>query len=362
MDKEETPIAETNSYDYNTNVTFEWTKLFMDSCFQSEYTAEQIREYVNHPALHQKELRELGWWAYRVDGSVSSAVDYLRTMHTLDKTVVCKSKTNDGKKPRTFNKNKQLMLDTLDTIKYKEKIRDAILKRCNDGIYFYYFETSMVSSNKKFLSDIDVERIYEINELGINASIISLPVDWCKIVGKKNNAYVIAFDLRYFLQFDEAKRQMELLKFPKEIRDGYKKNEKYIGEKSWLILDNSKTIVDKGKTPDNLPYGIPLAICALDDILYANYFIQTKRNVLDSVNSQVIYEVFPEGEKGKCTLTTNQQKDQHNIIKDAISQKKNKNGVAFFSLAAGTKMDSIKVDTDILDEKNENSINNAVPR
>ena len=362
MDKEETPIAETNSYDYNTNVTFEWTKLFMDSCFQSEYTAEQIREYVNHPALHQKELRELGWWAYRVDGSVSSAVDYLRTMHTLDKTVVCKSKTNDGKKPRTFNKNKQLMLDTLDTIKYKEKIRDAILKRCNDGIYFYYFETSMVSSNKKFLSDIDVERIYEINELGINASIISLPVDWCKIVGKKNNAYVIAFDLRYFLQFDEAKRQMELLKFPKEIRDNYKKNEKYIGEKSWVILDNSKTIVDKGKTPDNLPYGIPLAICALDDILYANYFIQTKRNVLDSVNSQVIYEVFPEGEKGKCTLTTNQQKDQHNIIKDAISQKKNKNGVAFFSLAAGTKMDSIKVDTDILDEKNENTIKNAVPR
>ena len=141
-----------------------------------------------------------------------------------------------------------------------------------------------------------------------------------------------------------------------------KKNEKYIGEKSWVVLDNSKTIVDKGKTPDNLPYGIPLAICALDDILYANYFVQTKRNVLDSVNSQVIYEVFPEGEKGKCTLTTNQQKDQHNIIKDAISQKKNKNGVAFFSLAAGTKMDSIKVDTDILDEKNENTIKNAVPR
>ena len=83
---------------------------------------------------------------------------------------------------------------------------------------------------------------------------------------------------------------------------------------------------------------------------------------MDSVNSQVIYEVFPEGEKGKCTLTTNQQKDQHNIIKDAISQKKNKNGVAFFSLAAGTKMDSIKVDTDILDEKNENTIKNAVPR
>ena len=367
MDNEETldnaPTAETNSYMYNTKITCEWARLFSDSCFQSQYTSDEIREYINHPAIYQKELRELGWWAYRVDGSVSSAVDYLRTMHTLDKTVVCKSRTLDGKKPRSFNKNKQLMLNTLEVIKYKEKIRDALLKRCNDGIYFYYFETSVVNSiTKKFLNDIDVERIYEINELGINASIISLPVDWCKIVGKKNNAFVVAFDLKYFLQFDERKRDMELLKFPKEIRDGFKKNEKHIGEKSWIVLDNNKTIVDKGKTPDNVPYGIPLAICALDDILYANYFVQTKRNVLDSVNSQIIYEVFPEGEKGKCTLTSNQQKEQHGIIKEAIVNKKNKNGVAFFSLAAGTKMDSIKVDTDILDEKNENTIKNSVPR
>lgn len=367
MDNEETldntPTAEANSYMYNTKITCEWARLFSDSCFQSQYTSDEIREYINHPAIYQKELRELGWWAYRVDGSVSSAVDYLRTMHTLDKTVVCKSRTLDGKKPRSFNKNKQLMLNTLEVIKYKEKIRDALLKRCNDGIYFYYFETSAVNSiTKKFLNDIDVERIYEINELGINASIISLPVDWCKIVGKKNNAFVVAFDLKYFLQFDERKRDMELLKFPKEIRDGFKKNEKHIGDKSWIVLDNNRTIVDKGKTPDNVPYGIPLAICALDDILYANYFVQTKRNVLDSVNSQIIYEVFPEGEKGKCTLTSNQQKEQHGIIKEAIVNKKNKNGVAFFSLAAGTKMDSIKVDTDILDEKNENTIKNSVPR
>ena len=143
MDNEETldntPTAEANSYMYNTKITCEWARLFSDSCFQSQYTSDEIREYINHPAIYQKELRELGWWAYRVDGSVSSAVDYLRTMHTLDKTVVCKSRTLDGKKPRSFNKNKQLMLNTLEVIKYKEKIRDALLKRCNDGIYFYYF-------------------------------------------------------------------------------------------------------------------------------------------------------------------------------------------------------------------------------
>ena len=355
--------VETNSYMFNTDLTSEWTAIFECSCFQSEYSADQIRKYINHPCLYQKELRNLGWWVYRVDGSIGFAVDYLRTMHTLDKTIVCKSRKKNGKKPSSFYDNKLLMLDVLDTVKYKEKIRDAILKRCNDGIYFYYFETAASGhSIQKTMSDYEVASIYEINSSKVNASIISLPVDYCKIVGRKNNSYVVALNLGYFQKFSESKRRMELLKFPKEIRDGYKKFIKKNNCKSWLVLDNTKTIVDKAKTPDNVSYGIPLAISALDDVLYANYFVQTKRNVLDTVNSQIIYETFPEGDKGRCTLTTAQQRDQHDTIKTSLNDRKNKNGVAFFSIAAGTKLNKIDVDIDILDEKNENAVKNAVPR
>lgn len=331
----------------------------------SECQLEQVNEYITHPFVYQKELRSIAWWAYNTNGSVSAAVEYMRTMHTLDKVVICKSRNIFGKRPRSFEKNKKRMLSTLDYIKYKERIRDALLKRCNDGIYFYYFETTQTNPfRSKNLSDVDVANIVDINELGTNASIIALPVDYCKIVGRVNNSLIGAFDLRYFTQFNEAELERRLKTFPLEIQRGWAKFLK--SKKSlnpWLILDNNKTIIDKCKTPDNKPYGIPYAICALDDILYENYFTKTKRTVLDGVNNQIVYEVFPEGkDRGKCSLTESQQKQQHGIVKEAVTERKNKNGVAFFSLAAGSKLDSIKTDTSLLDEKNQNAIENSVPK
>lgn len=44
---------------------------------------------------------------------------------------------------------------------------------------------------------------------------------------------------------------------------------------SWLVLDNTKTIVTKIKSEISDPYGIPFSIAALDDISYAQYFIDT---------------------------------------------------------------------------------------
>ena len=40
--------------------------------------------------------------------------------------------------------------------------------------------------------------------------------------------------------------------------------------------------------------------------------------------------------------------------------KKNKRGLSFFSVAAGTKLDKIDVDVDIFDEKNESNLNNDI--
>ncbi|MCM1008686.1 MAG: hypothetical protein NC485_12335 [Ruminococcus flavefaciens] len=300
-------IIEAESFDFGFNTSLD-VGYYM-SCnwlWDAPCDMSLINEYIKHPYEHQKILRELAWWAYNTNGSVSAAVEYLRTMHTLDKVVVCKSRNLIGKKPMSFQKNKKKMLSVLECIKYKERIRDAILKKCNDGIYFYYFEVRQSNLFKqKYLSDVDVANIADINELGVNASIISLPVDYCKIVGRKDSSMVIAFDLKYFQSFNENELKRRLLTFPREIQKGwlaYKKSGFSLN--SWLVLNNNHTIVDKCKTPDNKPYGIPFAICALDDILYENYFTQTKRTVLDSVNNQIVYEIFPEGkDKGKCSLT-----------------------------------------------------------
>ena len=130
----------------------------------------------------------------------------------------------------------------------------------------------------------------------------------------------------------------------------------------WLRLDNNKTIVTKIKSELTDPYGIPFAIAALDDVSYAQYFVDTKRNVLDSVNNQIVYETFPEGkEKGTSALSEKQQKQQHELVKRALANKSgNSSGTSFFSLAAGTKLDRIPLDVSLLDEKNENAIKDAV--
>ena len=102
-------------------------------------------------------------------------------------------------------------------------------------------------------------------------------------------------------------------------------------------------------------------MAALDDIDYAKYFINTKRRVLDTVNNQIYYETFPEGkDKGTSALSQTQQENQHNTVKQALTQRSNTNGVSFFSLASGTKMDRLPVDLSLLDESNENAIKEDV--
>lgn len=160
---------------------------------------------------------------------------------------------------------------------------------------------------------------------------------------------------------DERKRKLR--GFPRQIQDGWEKyhNGGFENGATWLRLDWRKTIVTKIKSSQNDPYGVPFAVAALDDIDYAKYFINTKRHVLDKVNNQIYYETFPEGkDKGTSALSQKQQENQHNTVRQALTQRTNSSGIAFFSLAAGTKMDSLPVNIDLLDEDNENAIKEDV--
>ncbi len=348
------------SYEHNSAVS---TLISSGDIIDCPVDTSMIDDYLREPMLYNQELRKLSWWAYRTNGTVSSGVDYMRSMHTLDKVVYSKKSSSKSSAAKR-KKNKERFEAVLETIKYKKFIREAILKDFNDGIIFYYFETTTSApDNQKYLSDIDVLNITEINQIGINASIVALPVDWCKIIGKRNNSYVIAFDLRYFQSLSPDDSERKVKAFPKEIRDAFNKYSSGKANKPWVRLDNNKTIVHKIKSADNEQWGVPLAIASLDDILYANHFINTKRSVLDDLNNQIFYETYPEGErKGSCSLAGSQQEAQHNIIKNALFDNKNRYGKAFFSLAAGTKLDQIKVDTGIFDEKNESGVKNDISR
>lgn len=359
---EQNSAPQETGYEFNTSIETAYIRM-LQSTGRMPYTIEQIRNFIRNPMANIDDIRKLAHWAYYSNGVVASGIDYMRTMHTLDGVIVSKAKRTDGTKPKNYRLNKSKMEATLHTIRYKQMIRDAIFKNANDGMYVGYFETNSATPDyRAALTDYEVQNITEINALGMNAMVIPLPIDYVRIIGRRNNSYQVAFDLRYFTMFGEDVRKRRLAGFPKEIQEGWIAYDNGDIDAPWLRLNNNKTIVTKIKSEITDPFGIPFAIAALDDVSYAQYFVDTKRNVLDSVNNQIVYETFPEGkEKGTSALSEKQQKQQHDLVKNALASKsRNSSSTSFFSLAAGTKLDSISLDISLLDEKNENSIIDSV--
>lgn len=324
------------------------------------YSSEQLAELVKDPMTNNKLLREISRVLYGTSGTYTNTVDYMQAMPTLDRVIV-----PHGKNRNKRRQNKEMMESTLRTIKDKEILRDALWRGMVEGIAFYYFETTgRPQSMEKYLNDLDINSIIEINELGINASIISLPSEYTEIVGRKNNSYVIAFNLDYFTDAQGETTERKLKKFPKEIRDAYhqRKNENGFTGGNWVILDNRRTIVHKIRSELKEKYGRPLVLAAIKDILYDDYFTNTKRNVLGEINNKVIYQTLPEGQnKGTCALTKAQQENQHNTVKNAIMKKNNRGGTSFFTVSAGTKLNSLDVgNIDIFDSKNEENLGDKI--
>ena len=345
-----------NEYEFNSYSNHLLFESIFNCGIYDYFTKKDIDAVLRNPISNYEIAIRLSEFVYGKNGVVSNSIDYMTSLLTLDRIITCKNKTKKAKL------NKDLMKSTLETIDDKAFIRDALFTEMLDGIAFYYFETTQKPMNKqRFLSDYDVDNILEINDFGINASILTLPWQYTKIVGKKNGRFVLAFNLRYFDNFMGDELSRKLRKYPKEIVDAYhnKRDGGVIGD--WYVLNPDRTMCRKIKCKNVEPWGRSLVISALEDVLYKDYFTDTKRNVLDEINNRVIYEVYPENKQGTgSTLTKKQQEDQHNTVKQAILHKNNRGGISFMSLAAGTKLDSVDVSTDIFDEKNESDLNNDI--
>lgn len=328
-----------------------------------EFTPEEIRAIVKDPISNHSLTRRLAMFVYNSEGVVTNAIDYMVALPCLDRVIYGKKRLFGKTK---LNKNKDLMLSTLEGINDKQFIRDALFTDMNEGNCFYYFEvTKKANDHTKTLSDYDIESIIELCNLGVNAAIIPLPYEYTKIVGRKNNRNVVAFNLRYFDDMCSSveDRTRKLKKYPAEIRNGYNKwNNDKSKMNNWLILDNKHTIAHKIKCKISEPWGRPLAIAAIADILYQNEFVDTKRNVLKELNNRIIVQTLPEGkDKGSCALTKAQQQNQHDKVKQAVMTKNNRGGTSFFTVSAGTKIDALDVGTtDIFDSKNEGDLTDKI--
>ena len=319
---------EYNSYQYTANDIF--NAIFQCGVYDY-FNKKDISNVLRNPIENHETAIKLSNFVYTKNGVVANSIDYMVALPCLDSILINKSKAKKKNNNKAKN-NKRLMRSTLETIDDKHFIRDALHTEMLDGIAFFYFETKVRPSdidNTKYMNDFDVERIMEINDIGVNVSIISLPWQYCKIVGKKNGRFVVGFDLRYFDDFADDTLERKLKKYPEEIRKGYHDRKKNNGiNGNWLILNSDKTMCRKIKCKDSEPWGRSLVIAALEDVLYA--------------------------------LTKKQQQAQHNDVKTAVVNKNNKGGLSFFSVAAGTKINSLDVSTDIFNDKNESNLSNQI--
>lgn len=358
------PVMDAVLHEFNTQLGASYLNMISRGSSQTApYSTEQIIRMAQEPMRYISELRQWARWAYYSNGTVGTAIDALTSLHSLDYIVTARPK-RAGVQRKGYRTSADRMNSVLRSMRYKEVIRDAIFHNANEGMYVGYMETRTVPVEHKLtLTDMDVNGISEINSSGINTVVIPLPLDYVRIIGRRNNCYEVAFDLRYFNGMTDDERKRKLRGLPRQIQEGWEKynNGEFADGATWLRLDWRKTIVTKIKSGQNDPYGVPFAVAALDDIDYAKYFVNTKRHVLDKVNNQIYYETFPEGkDKGTSALSQKQQENQHNTVKQALTQRTNSSGIAFFSLAAGTKMDSLPVNIDLLDEENENAIKEDV--
>lgn len=321
------------------------------------YSPDEISDMIRSPMVYNRALRKLSNQLYSSCGLYSQAVDYCVSMPTLDYCVIPKGKNKQKKE-----KNTQIMEAALRTMHHKEVMRDALFKSMVDGVAFYYCEfTKPIAVRKKTLSDYEVGQIMEINNMGINMAVIPLPTDYTKIIGRKNSTYVLAFNLRYFEQFDSDTLKRKLQLYPKEIRDGWDKFRKPgTDANNWLILDNTKTIVSKVRSKMEEAWGRPMCLAAIKDILYSFYFQDTCRGQLDELNNRIIYMTFPQKKDGSPMLTDEKQRKMHNTVKNAILNKNQRRATSFFSVAPTTEINTINSDTSLFDEKNSSYIQDQI--
>ena len=298
------PMSQVNSapqndktYEFNTRLGSSYLNVvnYGTKC-TAPYSTEEITRMARDPMQYISELRQWAKWAYYSNGTVTTAIDSLVSLHSLDYVVVVKPKKAGGSR-KGYRASMDKMTSVLRSMRYKEVIRDGLFHDANEGMYVGYMETRTVPVDDRLaLTDLDIQGITEINSAGVNCVVISLPVEYTRIIGRRNNCYEVAFDLRYFSAMTEGDRKRKLQGFPRQIQEGWRRysNGEFPDGACWQRLDWRKTIVTKIKSGQNDPYGVPFAVAALDDIDYAKYFINTKRRVLDTVNNQIYYETFPE--------------------------------------------------------------------
>lgn len=323
--------------------------------YYEQDSPDDIQMWINNPMTYHTQIKRLSRRLYSRNGVYTNVVDYMRGLPTLDRVVYA---TDNEKK--SVAKNVKKANAFADQIRDKSFIRDVLHNGLIDGEYFGYLWIEKAPTIPSSLSGISIDQITEISDVedmetntdnvDFQVSITPLPTDYIKIVGRKNSSYVIAFDMEYFNNLLEVENKMSILKaYPKEIREAYLEyKRKLTPDTRWKVLDNDKTFSLKARAKISEPHGRPIGLASVDEIIFSEALRKTKQNVVQEVNNEIVVQTLPEGEKkGVSSLNQKQQTAQHEFVRDAVRSKRTKTGTTVVTLAAGTKLERMKTNTDI---------------
>ena len=139
------PMSQVNSvpqddktYEFNTRLGSSYLNVvnYGTKC-TAPYSTEEITRMARDPMQYISELRQWAKWAYYSNGTVTTAIDSLVSLHSLDYVVVVKPKKAGGSR-KGYRASMDKMTSVLRSMRYKEVIRDGLFHDANEGMYVGY--------------------------------------------------------------------------------------------------------------------------------------------------------------------------------------------------------------------------------
>lgn len=298
------------SYPVEINALYDTTG-FIEGMFTSGgIDDEMLKRYIQYPMYYNAQIRRLSKRMYNLNGIYGRTVDKMVAAPTLDHIVIPNGNEENEKK------NAIELNNLLKKINHKLSTRDVLFSSLIEGMYVAILRNTK-HENKKIKIDGNAEKI---EGLAISSNIMLQPLDsdYVKIIGFMNGDYVCAFDMQYFDQFKSSGLIAEIKNYPLDFIKGYKEYRKD-SNKRWHILDQKTTFAYKYRSQLTEPYGRPLGLSALNDILFSEDYVDSQRGNLKENSGTIRWLKQPPGEKqGQCSLNTEQQKAQYANFKDAV--------------------------------------------
>lgn len=129
----QTTATPSHTYEYNSYFGSIASTDILGCNLYDEFTPEEIRSIIKDPISNHDLTRRLAMFVYNSEGVVTNSIDYMVSLPCLDRVIYGKKRLFGKTK---LNKNKDLMLSTLENINDKQFIRDALFTDMNEGNCF----------------------------------------------------------------------------------------------------------------------------------------------------------------------------------------------------------------------------------